>query len=55
MKRAHRRAHRVSWLILLIALPLILGGAYALRQDPSKLPPPERLEAPKPVAEGASQ
>lgn len=47
MKRAHRRAH--GWLatVLAVALPLILLGALAVRQDPTTAPPPERIEAPR--------
>ena len=45
MKRAHRRAHRTSWLGLLILLPVILITALVLRQSPSDAPPPEKLGA----------
>ena len=47
MKRPHRKAHRVSALALLVAVPLILIAALLVRQDPADAPPPERLEAPQ--------
>lgn len=45
MRRPHRRAHRLAWAILVVALPAIIVAAFLLRGDASELPAPQRLDA----------
>lgn len=54
MRRPHRNAHRMTWLVLIVAIPAIILTALALRQDPSTLPAPERLAEPSAAAAGGS-
>ena len=46
MRLAHRRTHRVVWLLLAVLLPAILLGALAIRRDGPREAAPVRLPGP---------
>lgn len=44
MRLSHRRAHRVLWIVLAVALPLLLEAGFALR--PAAVVAPQPITAP---------
>lgn len=47
MRRGLRRTHNWTAWALAAAVIAVIGSAYALRQDRSAAPPPERLAPPE--------
>lgn len=47
MKTAHRRAHRLIWMGLFVAIPAMLIAAFILHQSRFEVRAPVQLEPPR--------